>query len=415
MKPTPSVKTSLTALTLLAFFMADVRDGLGPFLATWLQENRVPQHWIGYTMTAGGLAAMAATPLAGAWADRTQAKRLMTVAATLLTLGASALAFMSLSGPVLIASQVMSGIGGAVLAAAMAALTLGLARDAGFRAQTGRNEAANHAGNIVSAIGAGCAAHFFGAPWMLAVMAAMCVGALAAVRTIRAGDIDHEAARGNHAADAPPSDGPAETPPDAGAPAPAPWRNAPLLLFGLACACFHLGNAAMLPLLNQRLAAGPAGSAPLLWTGIAIVVAQVTMIPVALWVARSRRFDVAWFVYLAILVLPVRGALAFTFASEWNNIPVQVLDGIAAGILGIATPLLVQRHARGSGRFNTSLGFVMTLQGIGAAFSPTLANTVVGSAGHFGPAFVTLACASLLALPLFWWSQRDTRAAAAAA
>lgn len=28
--------SSLLALTLLAFFMADVRDGLGPFLATYL-------------------------------------------------------------------------------------------------------------------------------------------------------------------------------------------------------------------------------------------------------------------------------------------------------------------------------------------------------------------------------------------
>ena len=399
------VRSSLTALTLLAFFMADVRDGLGPFLATWLQENRVPQHWIGYTMTAGGLAAMAATPLAGAWADRTHAKRAMTVGATLLTLGASALAFMSLSGPVLMLSQVLTGIGGAVLAAAMAALTLGLARDEGFRVQTGRNEAANHAGNIVSAIGAGCAAHFLGAPWMLAVMAAMCAGALVAVRNIRSQDIDHLAARG-----CPADEGPDTPGDDRAAPAAAPpWRNGPLLLFGLACACFHLGNAAMLPLLNQRLAAGPAGSAPLLWTGIAIVVAQLTMIPVALWVARSRRFDVSWFVYLAILVLPLRGALAYTFASEWNNIPVQVLDGIAAGILGIATPLLVQRHSRGSGRFNTALGFVMTLQGIGAAFSPTLANTIVGSEGRFGPAFVALACASLLTLPLFWWSERDPR------
>ena len=51
--------SSLLALTLLAFFMADVRDGLGPFLATYLQEHQVRQDLIGYTMTAGGLAAVA--------------------------------------------------------------------------------------------------------------------------------------------------------------------------------------------------------------------------------------------------------------------------------------------------------------------------------------------------------------------
>ncbi len=183
------------------------------------------------------------------------------------------------------------------------------------------------------------------------------------------------------------------------------------MLFALACAFFHLGNAAMLPLLNQRLAvtAAAADSAPLLWTGVAIVVAQLTMIPVALWVARSQRFDVAWFVYAAILVLPVRGVLAYAFTSEWNNIPVQVLDGIAAGALGVATPLLVQRFTQGNGRFNTSLGFVMTLQGIGAALSPALANTVVGAGQHFALAFATLAAGALLALPFFWLAQRSSR------
>lgn len=393
-------RASLLALGWLAFFMADVRDGLGPFLATYLQQAKVQQELIGYTMTAGGLAAVAVTPFAGAWVDRSHAKRAMTVIAALAVMAASAAAFSTLSGTVLIASQIVTGVAGAVLAATMAALTLGLAKAAGFRRQTGRNEAASHAGNMLSAIGAGLVAYLFGAPWLLAVMGAMTVGALLSVWAIRANDIDHEAARGSEpASDSARAAGPA-------LPVRALFHNRPLLLFGLACAFFHLGNAAMLPLLNQRLAATVADSAPLLWTGIAIVVAQLTMIPVALWVARSRRFDVAWFVYAAILVLPVRGVLAYAFTSEWNNIPVQVLDGMAAGALGVATPLMVQRFTEGSGRFNTSLGFVMTLQGIGAAMSPALANTVVGSGQHFALAFAALAASALLALPFFWWAQR---------
>lgn len=393
-------RASLLALGWLAFFMADVRDGLGPFLATYLQQAKVQQELIGYTMTAGGLAAVAVTPFTGAWVDRSHAKRAMTVIAALAVMAASAAAFSTLSGTVLIASQIVTGVAGAVLAATMAALTLGLAKAAGFRRQTGRNEAASHAGNMLSAIGAGLVAYLFGAPWLLAVMGAMTVGALLSVWAIRANDIDHEAARGSEpASDSARAAGPA-------LPVRALFHNRPLLLFGLACAFFHLGNAAMLPLLNQRLAATVADSAPLLWTGIAIVVAQLTMIPVALWVARSRRFDVAWFVYAAILVLPVRGVLAYAFTSEWNNIPVQVLDGMAAGALGVATPLMVQRFTEGSGRFNTSLGFVMTLQGIGAAMSPALANTVVGSGQHFALAFAALAASALLALPFFWWAQR---------
>ena len=396
--------SSLLALTLLAFFMADVRDGLGPFLATYLQEHQVRQDLIGYTMTAGGLAAVAMTPFAGAWVDRSVAKRAMTAISGIAILAASALAFTTLSAPLLIASQIVTGAAGALLTAALAALTLGLARAQGFKHQTGRNEAFSHAGNMISAVGAGTVAHLFGAPWMLAVMGAMTFGALLAVRTIRAADIDHEAARGDEPQDPPPA--PRATDAQGHERIGALLRNRPLLMFALTLAFFHLGNAAMLPLINQRLAATVADSAPLLWTGIAIVVAQLTMIPVALWVSRSQRFDIAWFVYAAILVLPVRGALAYAFASQWNNIPVQVLDGIAAGIMGVAAPLLVQRYTRGSGRFNTALGFVMTLQGIGAALSPGIANAVVGSGQRFGLAFVVLATAAVLALPMFWLAQR---------
>ena len=400
-----AVSRSLLALTLLAFFMADVRDGLGPFLATYLQENQVRQELIGYTMTAGGLAAVAMTPVAGAWVDRSTAKRTMTVVAALAILAASALAFSTLDGRWLIASQVVTGVAGALLAATMAALTLGLVRASGFKHQTGRNEAWSHAGNMVSAIGAGLAAHLLGAPWILAVMGAMTVGAVLAVLSIRAADIDHQAARG---CESPETVG--EEPGERGSGWGALLANKPLLLFGITCLFFHLGNAAMLPLLNQRLAATVADSAPLLWTGIAIVVAQVTMIPVALWVSRSRRFDVAWFVYAAILVLPVRGALAWLIAADWGNVPVQVLDGLAAGALGVATPLLVQRFTQGSGRFNTALGFVMTLQGVGAALSPTLANSVVGADQRFGLAFMVLSLAALVALPMFWWVQRHAPA-----
>ena len=399
----PAVPGSLMALALLAFFMADVRDGLGPFLATYLQKSQVQQELIGYTMTAGGLAGVAMTPLAGAWVDRSSAKRAMAVVAALAILVASALAFSTLQGHWLIASQVVTGVAGALLAATMAALTLGLARASGFKHQMGRNEAWSHAGNMVSAIGAGLVAHWFGAHWILAVMAAMAVGALLAVLSIRASDIDHQAARGCEAPEAPQALGDSVQ-------RSTGWgallANRPLLLFGLTCLFFHLGNAAMLPLLNQRLAAMVADSSPLLWTGIAIVVAQLTMIPVALWVSRSQRLDVAWFVYAAILLLPVRGALAYLIANDWGNVPVQIVDGLAAGAMGVATPLMVQRFTQGSGRFNTALGFVMALQGVGAALSSTLANTVVGAEQHFGLAFVALSLAALVALPLFWWAQR---------
>ena len=394
---------SLTALAWMAFFLADVRDGLGPFLATYLQSQRVEQSLIGLTLTAGGLAAVVMTPLAGAWVDRSAAKRLLLVAAVVLVLAGSACAFTTRSPALLVASQAVAGAAGALLAAALAGLTLGLARREGLRRQTGRNEAWSHAGNIVSALGAGVVAHLFGAPWMMAVMLVMSVGALLCVAAIRAQDIDHAAARGVDAFEAPAGGQRVEAAPEGFADL---LRHKALWLFALTCALFHLGNAAMLPLLNQRLAATQPDAAPLLWTGVAIVVAQLTMVPVALWVSRSRRWDLSAFVYLSILILPVRGLLAWAFPSVWANLPVQVLDGIAAGALGVATPLMVERYVRGSGRYNLALGLVLTMQGVGAAFSAGLANGIVGRAGHFGLAFAVLAGCALLALPVFVMAQR---------
>ncbi|MFD1841490.1 MFS transporter [Paracidovorax cattleyae] len=403
---------SLTALAWMAFFMADVRDGLGPFLATYLQTQRIDQTMIGIVMSAGGLAGMLATPLAGAWADRIRAKRMLVAIAAVAILAASAIAFGTRSPGMLVLSQVLTGVAGALLAAGLAALTLGLARSQGLRHQTGRNEACSHAGNIASALGAAAFAHWLGAPWMLVVMAAMAVGALACLMAIRDRDIDHVAARGGGPDPEKARMVPAPAAASAGATAaPEGWRaflsHRALWLFGLACALFHLGNAAMLPLLNQRLAATVPDSAPLLWTGIAIVVAQLTMVPVALWVSRSRRLDLQVFIYIAILALPVRGILAWAIPDAWANIPVQILDGLAAGALGVATPLMVERYVRGSGRYNTALGLVMTLQGVGASLSPAIANSVVGAQGRFGLAFALLAGCAVLALPVFCLAQRQ--------
>lgn len=86
----------------------------------------------------------------------------------------------------------------------------------------------------------------------------------------------------------------------------------------------------MLPLLNQRLAATQPDAASLLWTGVAIVVAQLTWCRWRWW-RCSRRLDLSAFVYLAIYdPAGARPARPGAFPACRANIPVRVLDGIAA-------------------------------------------------------------------------------------
>src|SRR5258707_3192052 len=69
----------------LNFFLADVRDGLGPYLAIYLLTV---QKWdeasIGVVMSIGGIAAILAQTPAGALIDNTKAKRALIVAAAIL-------------------------------------------------------------------------------------------------------------------------------------------------------------------------------------------------------------------------------------------------------------------------------------------------------------------------------------------
>jgi MFS family permease len=80
---------SLFALCALNFFMADVRDGLGPFLGVFLQQQQWSPSAIGLVMTIGGLAGMLATTPAGALIDKTKAKRAVMIAAALAIIAAS--------------------------------------------------------------------------------------------------------------------------------------------------------------------------------------------------------------------------------------------------------------------------------------------------------------------------------------
>lgn len=377
--------SSLTALNAVNFFMADVRDGLGPYLGVFLQEKKWSPGEIGAVMTLGGIAGMIATTPLGALVDRLREKRaLMAIACIATVIGSLTILFWPGFG-VTAASQVATGIAGAVIAPAIAGITLGLVHQKGFTHQMGRNEAFNHAGNVVAALACGIAGYAFGLVAVFAVMTAMAVVSLIALAFIDPKQIDYEAARG------------------------ASEKNGgkvagfsvlltckPLIVLAVTLLLFHLGNGAMLPLLGQSLAAK--GYDPSAYTSATIIVAQVTMIPMALaaaWIAEKRGY---WLVFiLALVALPIRGAIAAWVGGPIGLGPVQMLDGVGAGLLGVAVPGLVARIMAGTGRVNFAIGAVMTVQGIGAASSPALGGAVAGKFGY-AVAFLVLGGIAFVAL-----------------
>jgi MFS family permease len=381
---------SVGALNALNFFMADVRDGLGPFLGVFLQGKGWSPAEIGLVMTIGGLAGMLATAPLGALVDATKTKRTMLVAAAVIIIAAAIVNYFAGHVAVTALAQAASGVAAAAVAPAIAGITLGLVGQAGFPHQLGRNEAFNHAGNATAACLSGVLGYLFGIGAVFVLMTGMAVAAIAATAMIRAGDIDHARARGL-----------ASTGAD-GAAAPTSFaalmRSVPLLILGVTLMLFHMANAAMLPLLGQAMVArGTAGDASA-YTAATIIVAQLTMVPMALFAARLAVSRGYWIVFvLALVALPIRGLLAGFIAHPWVLLPVQVLDGVGAGMLGVAVPGLVARILSGTGHVNAGLGAVMTLQGVGAALSAIIGGYVAQRLGY-GAAFLALGGIAVLAM-----------------
>lgn len=102
-------------------------------------------------MTAGGLAGTAMTAPAGALVDATTRKRLIVVVTGICTVAASFLILWSQQAWVVTVSQVATAIAGAAIGPAVTGITLGIVHQRGFNRQNGRNQAYNHAGNMVGA------------------------------------------------------------------------------------------------------------------------------------------------------------------------------------------------------------------------------------------------------------------------
>jgi MFS family permease len=235
------------SLDALNFFLADVRQGLGPYLAIYLLTER---HWaedrIGFVMTIATVCGLVVQTPAGALTDVSHAKRAIVAAAALVVTGASILLPFLSSFVFVAGSQAAADAAAAFFGPAIAAITLGIMGPRAFTRRIGRNESFNHAGNAFAAALAGVCAWMWGPLVVFYLIASMALLSIVSVLTIRAEAIDNNLSRGLH-------DGLSESqekPSGLGV----LMGSRGLLIFCLCCVIFHLANAAMLPLVGQKLA-----------------------------------------------------------------------------------------------------------------------------------------------------------------
>lgn len=372
------------ALQALNFFMADMQAGVVPFLGVFLLAHGWQSGWIGSVMTIGGVAGVIMTAPAGAWVDASHHKRGLIAITGLCTVFASAVILLSQSFWPVALSQVATAIAGAAIGPAVAGITLGMFGQKGFARQNGINQAYNHAGNALGAGLSGFLGWKFGLPAVFWLAVAFAVLAIASVLTIPREAIDDRVARGLSSNDT-----------EKGASTLSMlFRCKPLLILASCLAFFHLGNAAMLPLYGLAVVSAKQGN-PAAFVAATIVVAQATMVLASLLAMRMTEQRGLWVVMLiSFIALPIRGLIAAYTIRSWGVFPVQILDGIGAGLQSVAVPGLVARILNGTGRVNVGQGAVMTVQGIGASVSPAIGGWLAQWHGY--PfAFVALGCFAL--------------------
>jgi MFS family permease len=367
-----TTRQARTALEALNFFMADMQAGIGPFLGVFLQQRGWATGAIGLVMTLGGIAGVVVTAPAGALIDATRRKRLYVILSGLFTVLASSLIWASQAFWVIAGSQIATAIAGAAIGPAVVGITLGVARQREFNRQNGRNQAFNHAGNMVGAALSGFLGWKFGFAAIFWLAAAFAVLSIASALMIPRKAIDDDAARGlRDDKDGGKAKG---------------WQILleckPLLVLAACLALFHLGNGAMLPLYGLAVVAAHKGEAAST-VAITIVVAQAVMVLASIVAMRMAEARGYWLVILiTFIALPIRGLVAASVIQSWGVYPVQVLDGIGAGLQSVAVPGLVARILNGTGRVNVGQGAVMTVQGVGAALSPAIGGAIAQAVGY---------------------------------
>ncbi len=178
-------------------------------------------------------------------------------------------------------------------------------------------------GNVAVAVIAGAVGYLFSQRAVFLLVPVFAALAAAAVLSIPAAAIDHDRAR-----DIERTEGAGEA-----AGYAVLFRSAPLVTFGLCALMFHLANAALLPLVGQKLAIAHPKEATAMMSAC-IVAAQAVMLPIALLVGRTADSWGRKPLFLAgFAILPIRAVLYTVSDNSAWLIGVQLLDGIAPGYL----------------------------------------------------------------------------------
>ena len=237
---------TLRGLDWLNFLLADVRTGVGPFLAIYLAAHLWNEERVGLALTVGGIAGILTQTPTGALVDFVRCKRaLVGAGVAALAVGAIVIALFPTFWP-LMGAQVLIGGTSSVFIPAICAMSLGIVGSAAFDTRQGRNQALNSAGNVTAALLMGLCGYLISNRSIFFFVVALSIPTILVLLLIKPSEIDYDLARGAKRG-------------EKGAKAESVWvlfKDRSLVIFLICAVMFHFADAAMLPLLGEQLAKG---------------------------------------------------------------------------------------------------------------------------------------------------------------
>jgi MFS family permease len=369
-----------------------------PFLAKFLAERGWREGAIGVASALTGLGVFLLQAPAGFIVDRVRRRRALLAGAS-LALGVcfGLLPLVPVRGWSVDPLLFLGGACNAFFNPLLGALALGLVGHAALSKTMGTNQGWNHAGNIAAALTAMLLVGWLGIASVFYAVFVVSVLAAASVFLIREAELDERRASG------------AATP-AAGDPGAVRFRDLlrdrrVAVLFA-ATALFHLANAPVMPLVGLYVA--KLGGSDVQVAAV-VLVAQTVMIPVALltgWLCdrwgRKPIFAVGF------LALPLRIFLYSLTDSPGILVALQALDGIGAGVYGVAVVAVCADLTRGKGHFNALQGLIATALSVGGVVGPLAAGFLAQYLG-FAAAFDTFAGIAAVAAGVFVFLMPETR------
>jgi MFS family permease len=186
-------------------------------------------------------------------------------------------------------------------------------------------------------------------------------------------------------------------------------RNYRLHVFVFCLVLFQFSNASLMPLAGARLGYDHKQGSELIGS-ILILSPQVVAALIAMKIAgMADDWGRKPILILGLGLVGVRALLFAVITDPWVLLPVQLLDGLSAAVVGVMMPLVIADLTQGTGRYNLAQGFAGTATGISAAISTACSGYAVEllgyTVGFFGLAVVGFAGAASL-----YWFFPETRA-----